>query len=729
MVKPKQKNQFYSANGNLDIAAFIQNIQEEYLLDNVVLLIKACTLTQKLTKGLTTFYGIPCVELGLEIAKIILDLKLDQETAAAGVISCATSVMTPSIQEIILTEMGSNISQLIAGLQQINSISPLQNLQTRNQLQIENLRNMLLTLATDIRVVIIKLAERLCFMRGIKGIAREERRRFAQETLDIYAPLANRLGIGQVKWELEDLAFRYLDFITYQSIASLLTERRIDRENRIKKLIAVLQEKLSRAQIQAKMTGRAKHIYSIYLKMQHKNKNYINIYDHIAVRILVASIEDCYTALSVVHQLWAPLMSEFNDYIAHPKTNGYRSIHTTVIDEKNNHFEIQIRTHFMHEEAERGIAAHWLYKETQSTSADINTKITYIRQLLDWHKEVIKSDQPTAVPNISAIDPTIYVITPAGDILGLPKGATPLDFAYHIHSELGHRCRGAKINGQMVSLNHPLKTGDNLEMITIPQGNPSRDWLNLELGYITTTRAKNKISHWFKQQAFDDDVRAGKSLLERELLKQGINKTPSLHTIAKQFNLNNEDALLAALNRGNIRLSHVIQLIQPKQEDKVISLIIPVSKKLDKKSVGSAIVGNASILTRVAKCCKPVPDDSIIGYITQGRGISIHQKNCHNVNHFSNRDRIIEIQWEPKTVNFFSTDLKIIVHDQTKILNDLSSLFANEKIDLLNFNSLFNKNKNVIVIIITIQVQNKEQLQQQLQRIQQLPGVIEVKRI
>ena len=726
MVKLNQKN-FSLADKTHHIPILLKEIKEYYQLDNIDLLTKASILTQQFTKGLTTFYGVSYFELGTAIAKIILDLKLDQETAAAGMLSCATSLISPTAYESIRMEMGPTISQLLLGLQQMSAISPLQNQQARHPLQIENLRNMLLAMASDIRVVIIKLAERLCMMRGIKKIASEERNRFAQETLDIYSPLANRLGIGQIKWELEDLAFRYLDPTAYKAIAHLLAERRIDRENRIQKIVTYLKEKINAANIEADILGRAKHIYSIHLKMERKNMDYSAMYDHIAVRVLVANIEDCYTVLGLVHQLYSPLTSQFDDYIAHPKANGYRSIHTTVTDEHNNYFEIQIRTHRMHEEAERGVAAHWMYKENQLPSIDTTTRISYLRQLLHWHKELIKAES-FAHSTITG-ENKIYVITPANDILDLPEKSTPLDFAYHIHSELGHRCRGAKVNGHIVPLNHPLHTGDTIEIVTIPKGNPSRDWLNPALGYIITTRAKNKISHWFKQQALHDDVTIGKQLLERELLKHGLNKIPTLHAIAKHFNLKNEDALLAALARGHVRLTQVTQFILPQSEEKPITLPAPITKKPVKQSSGSAIIGHADILTRFAKCCKPILGDTIIGYITQGRGISIHKKECLNANRFSNINRIIDVQWDPNTILFFSTDLKIVAHDQTKILNDLAALFANEKIDLLHFNSLFNKNQNIIIITITIQVQNKAQLQQQLYHIQQLPGVIEVKRL
>ncbi len=721
MVNPKQKKEHERGSNASSHLIILQN----HYGSTSELLSKAFVLTQTFTQGLTTFYGKPYAELSLEMADILIELNLDEETAALGILSSAAEILTPAQIDIMTQQLGTDMSKLLVNIQQVNAVASLQNQPGRNPFQIEKIRKMLLAMSTDIRVVIIKLVEHLCVMRGIKHISESERQRFAQETLDIYAPLANRLGIGQIKWELEDLALRYLDSEAYKTIAKLLAERRIDRENRVQKIILLLKNKLIMTNIQAEIAGRAKHIYSIYLKMKHKYMNYNDIYDHTAVRILVENIEQCYTVLSLVHQLWTPIMLEFDDYIAHPKPNGYRSIHTAVIDE-TNHFEIQIRTHAMHEEAERGVAAHWLYKEKQLT-ANSSARVAYLRQLLDWHQDVLQTEQVTPAPT-ALIDNIIYVITPAGDILDLPSPATPIDFAYHLHSELGHRCRGAKINGQIVPLIYHLKTGDRVEIITIPQGQPSRDWLNPELGYIKTSRAKNKISHWFKQQVFQDDVIAGKQLFERELLKLGLTKTISLHTIAKQFNLKNEETLFAALNRGNIRLYQVLQWLQPKTEEKSAPFTI-LPKVSVASSSSSAIVDYADIMTRFAKCCKPVPGDQIIGYITQGRGISIHKTSCRNITHLNHIERLLTINWDDKNAHFFNTDLKIVASDQSKILNDLSALLINEKIDLLQFNSTFNKNQNIIIITITIQVQNLTQIEQQIHHIKQLPGVIEVHRI
>lgn len=721
MTKDKDRFQ-YLADGSLDISHWLDDIKQQYQLDSIESLNQATHIAQKLAHGLTTFYGKSRIEHGLETAEILLELQLDQETAAASILS-STITLTPTTQDTITQALGSTVLKLVAGVQQMELISNLQNAKGRNQLQIDKIRKLLLAMATDIRVVIIKLAERLSFMQGIKAIPEEERTKYAQEVLDIYAPLANRLGIGQLKWELEDLAFRNLDPVTYKTIATFLAERRVDREKRIHSLIGFLKEKLQSVNIQAEVTGRAKHIYSIYSKVNRKDVSYSDIYDSTAVRILVSSVEDCYTALSLVNSLWPPIMKEFDDYIAHPKPNGYRSIHTAVIDENGKHFEIQIRTHDMHEEAERGVAAHWMYKENKANPVvDDAAKITYLRQLLDWHKEIAPEAPATQINS----GQEVYVITPAGEIIDLPMGATPLDFAYHIHSEIGHRCRGAKINGHIVPLTYQLKTGDKVEIITVQKGEPSRDWLNAELGYVKTSRAKNKISHWFKQREFAQDVEEGRELLERELARHGLTKlTATLASFAKQFNLKDEDILLAALNRGNIRVSQLIQAAQPKPIEKPISPILTV----EKKSSGSSIIGAADLLTRFAKCCKPIPGDAIVGYITQGRGVSIHKKNCPNIRNLSDPRRMMEINWDNSTTNIFSTDLKIVALDQKEVLSDLTALFANEKIPLLSFNSTLNQNQNKVYILLTIQIQNIAQLQHIVHRLKQLPNVLEVTRI
>lgn len=727
MVKPKEKYA-YLLDGTIDIDKWLEIMKNTRQLDNTALLSLTCALTKKLAQGLTTFYGRSCIEHGLEVAEVLLSLKLDQETASAGII-CGALTVSEATEELVRKELGDNIAKLMAGIRKIDVVTALQKQKSGNQIQIDKIRKMLLAMATDIRVVIIKLAERLTFLRGIKSIAPEERKRYAQEIFDIYAPLANRLGIGQIKWELEDLAFRYQHPDIYKNIAGFLAERRADRESRIHQLIHELKEKLKAANIKSEVSGRAKHIYSIYLKMQRKDLDQKEIYDHSAIRILVPTIQDCYTALSIVNSTWPPIMNEFDDYIANPKPNGYRSIHTAVIGNDGKHFEIQIRTHEMHEVSERGVAAHWMYKEGGPSPVDDHTKITYLRQLIDWHQEVAQGDNTANPDHASIMGDQVYVITPAGDILDLPQGATPIDFAYHIHSEIGHRCRGAKVNGHIVPLTYSLRTGDKVEIHTIPEGNPSRDWLNPELGFVKTPRARSKISHWFKQQELNQDIAEGRELLEKELARSGLAKSTSLLDIARHFTLKNEDELFASIGRGNIKTGQVIHTIQPRPVEKAAPHPLPITMRKTEKDAGSAIVGASGLLTRYARCCKPIPGDAIVGYITQASGISIHKKNCPNVANLTNNARFITIDWDPKKASSFVTDLKILTQDEQKVLHDLTALFVNEKIKLVNFNSNTKKDHGKIVILATLQIQNMDQLQHIKHRIQQLPGVIDVMRV
>ncbi len=724
----KYKNKFkYLDDGSLDIQAWLESIHEKYPTLNITALKNACEFINTLTKGMTTFYGKPYLEQGLEIADILLTLKLDQDSIIAGIISSALNL--PSLQNDHVQKMlGESVMKLVAGMRKTELITTLQQEKTGNQVQMDKIRKMLLAMATDIRVVIIKLAERLAFMRGIKAIPLNDRKRYAQEIFDIYAPLANRLGIGQIKWELEDLAFHYQQPNLYKQIANFLVERREARETRIHHLIEQLKQKLKSVNIDASVHGRAKHIYSIYLKMQRKDLDQTNIYDHSALRILVPTLEDCYAALSMINSLYPPITSEFDDYIANPKPNGYRSIHSAIIGKDGKHFEIQIRTHAMHEEAERGVAAHWLYKEGNKTAIDDKAKIAYLRQLIDWHREVA-TEKITNNEKLSALDAQVYVITPQGDIIDLDKGATPIDFAYHVHSEVGHRCRGAKINGHIVPLTYTLQTGDKVDIHTIPEGHPSRDWLNAELGFVKTSRARNKILHWFKQQELTQDITEGREILERELARSGLGKTISLIDIARHLQLKSENDLLAGLGRGNIRIGQVLHSLQPKTEKTIMPLAPPLAQKSNNRMSNTAIAGASDLLTRFAKCCKPIPGDPIIGYITQTSGISIHHKQCPNIKNLINPNRYIPIDWDNEKSNAFVTDLKILTEDQNKILHDITALFVNEKIKLLNFNSNTKRDHGKIVILVTLEIFNMTQLKSIQQRIEKLPGVIEVMRV
>lgn len=732
MVSLKEKFT-YLPSGEIDIATWIANAKITHNLDKTDLIEQACHLAKDASQGLTTFYGRPCIEKGLEMGGIMLELHLDQEAIAAAImLSCMQH--TKLDLETVTEKLGPNVTKLIRGVQQMDTIRSLQKNTNKDsaQLQTDRLRKLLLAMVSDIRVVLIKLAERICIMRGIKDINPSERKHIAQETMDIYAPLANRLGIGQLKWELEDVAFHYTDPTTYKKIAHYIAERRIDRENRIKTIIASLKETLKKSGIKAEISGRAKHIYSIYLKAKRKEVDLDNIYDITAVRILVPEIEDCYAALSVAHSLWEHIPAEFDDYITTPKPNGYRSIHTAVVGPDGKNLEIQIRTHKMHEEAERGVAAHWLYKETKTDTAGYESKISFLRQLVDWHREVAndddaRSDADTLYAQI--LEDRVYVFTPAGEILDLPSGATPLDCAYQIHSQIGNHCRGAKINGHIVPLTYHLRTGDQIEILTNPNGTPSRDWLNPEFGYITTARARDKIAHWFRIQDFDQHIESGKRILEREFSR--LNTQINIQKIAAQLGFKDEDAFLASVGRGNTRVAQIAHALETEHEPSKSHAIHLSAKKSNSRSSGMRIAGIDSMLTRVALCCKPIPGDAIIGFITQGRGVSVHKQDCRNVSYLDPKEnnRLIAVSWDDKNIGSYYVDVQIKAHGRENLLREVANYLANAKVSLVNLTSVMSRNKNLLIITITIQIRELTQLKELLLQLTHLPGVIEAKRV
>jgi len=728
MVTIKQKFH-YLPDGSIDLESWLNKISVHSHLKEHHLIIRAAHLAEVSSKGLTTFYGQSCIEQSLDMAEILLDMKLDQDSIAAAIMTSTIQHTTLTI-ETIQEKLNEAVAKLVSGVLQMNVLNNLQsNHSARSKTQLDRLRKIFLAMVSDIRVVLIKLAERTCMMRGIKNINPNERKRIAQETMDIYAPLANRLGIGQLKWELEDAAFHYINPEAYKTIASFLAERRIDREQRIYETIKKLEDALAKTHIKAQINGRAKHIYSIYLKTLRKHLDFKDIYDYSAIRILVPTLDDCYTALSIAHTLFEHIPEEFDDYINNPKPNGYRSIHTAVIGSDGKNLEIQIRTSDMHEEAEHGIAAHWVYKEHKTPQSGYEAKITFLRQLLAWHKDVA---QQNAVPDKQLgeiLDDTVYALTPLGEVIDLPAGATPLDFAYHIHTELGHRCRGAKIKGHIVPLTYKLRTGDQVEIITTPHGTPSRDWLNKDFGYLHTPRARSKVAHWFKQQEISQYIEAGKNSLERELSRAGI-AHPNFEKIAARFNYKNDETLFASIGHGNLRVSQVIHALQTERPEINKQTSLPFRQAAESKG-GLEIAGIHDLLTRIAKCCKPIPGDNVIGYITQGRGVSIHRQDCNNITANGSRDanRIISVAWDSKKSGNYYVDLQIRANGQQELLKEITALLANAKIDLISLNSTISKKNNMIYIVMTIQIHDLIQLRQITTQISQLPKVLDVKRM
>ena len=548
---------------------------------------------------------------------------------------------------------------------------------------------------------------------------------------DIYAPLAHRLGIGHIKWELEDLSFRYLEPHKYKQIASLLDERRLDRQQYIEAVMSQLRHELSGAGIDGEITGRVKHIYSIWRKMQNKGLDFSQIYDVRAVRILVPEVRDCYTALGIVHTLWRHIPNEFDDYIANPKENGYRSLHTAVIGPEGKVLEVQIRTHAMHEEAELGVCAHWRYKGTDvdSNSNAYEDKIAWLRQVLEWHEEMGDIGGLAEQLRVDFEPDRIYLFTPDGHVLDVPRGATPLDFAYRVHTEIGHNCRGAKVNGRIVPLNYVLQTGEQVEIITGRTGGPSRDWLNPNLGYVNTSRARAKVQHWFKQQAREQNVQAGKVMLERELARMALTGTDYAQLI-ERLGIRSQEDLFAALGSGDIRLNHVVnvahQLVEPDRHAEQLELIPRRQQKSGRRG-DVHIQGVGNLLTQLAGCCQPVPGDPIIGYITVGRGVTVHRADCATALQLQDREseRLIEVSWGGEPVQTYPVEIFIKAYDRSGLLRDVSQLLANEKINVLEASTRTNRDDNYASMMLTLEVPNLHLLGRLLTRIGQLPNVIE----
>ncbi|MBU6957509.1 GTP diphosphokinase [Pseudomonas sp. CVAP len=683
--------------------------------------------------------GTSSFRTGLEIAEILADLKLDQDSLVAAILYRGVReghIQLPAVSQ----RFGPVVAKLIDGVQRMAaisaSLSPRQSLVLGSQGQVENLRKMLVAMVDDVRVALIKLAERTCAIRAVKTADDEKRNRVAREVFDIYAPLAHRLGIGHIKWELEDLSFRYLEPDQYKQIAKLLHERRLDRERFISDVMNQLQAELQATGVDADISGRAKHIYSIWRKMQRKGLEFSQIYDVRAVRVLVPEMRDCYTALGIVHTLWRHIPKEFDDYIANPKENGYRSLHTAVIGPEGKVLEVQIRTHAMHEEAELGVCAHWRYKGTdvKSGSNHYEEKISWLRQVLEWHEELGDIGGLAEQLRVDIEPDRVYIFTPDGHAIDLPKGATPLDFAYRVHTEIGHNCRGAKINGRIVPLNYSLQTGEQVEIITSKHGTPSRDWLNPNLGYITTSRARAKIVHWFKLQARDQNVAAGKTLFERELNRLGLPQV-DFEKLADKANMKTAEDMFAALGAGDLRLAQLVnlaqQLVEPERGNEQLELIPRKATGYKPGKRGDIqIQGVGNLMTQMAGCCQPLPGDAIVGYITQGRGVSIHRQDCASVLQLAGREpeRIIQVSWGPVPVLTYPVDIIIRAYDRSGLLRDVSQVLLNERINVLAVNTRSNKEDNTALMSLTIEIPGLDALGRLLGRISQLPNIIETRR-
>jgi GTP pyrophosphokinase len=675
-----------------------------------------------------------------EMIEILAPLNMDIETLQAAVIFVVhdAGVLDAEQAEILF---GSKLAALVSSVVTMNAIGALKiNEQSRNaEPQIDNIRRMLLAMVEDVRAVVIKLAERICLLREVKNADEETRVLLAREIADIYAPLANRLGIGQLKWELEDISFRYLHPTIYKDIAKQLDGKRVDREIYIDNFVNQLQQRLDEDQIRAKVYGRPKHIYSIWKKMRGKDLKFDELFDVRAVRIVTDRLQDCYGALGVVHTLWHHIPKEFDDYVANPKPNGYQSIHTIVVGPEGKTVEIQIRTEQMHEDAELGVAAHWKYKEGSSgKQSGYEEKINWLRKILQWQEDVAESGNLVDEVRSQVFEDRVYVFTPNGEVVDLPMGSTVLDFAYYIHSQVGHKCIGAKVDGRIVPFTYQVETGERIEIITSKHPNPKRDWLNPNLGYIRTSRARSKIQHWFKQQDRDKNIIAGREMLEHELSRSGLTLKDAQSAV-ERFNMVGMDDLLAGIGGGDVRLNQVVNHVQSRmrinqisEEEALEDLLKKNHARSDKRSKGQVEVnGVGNLMSHIAKCCQPVPGDEIFGFITKGRGISVHRADCEQVKELMRvqPERSVDVVWGENYSGGYKLRIRVLANDRSGLLRDLTSVLAAEKSNVLAMSSSSDVKTQTAAIELELELYNLEGLSRVISKLSQVDGVLEARRL
>lgn len=677
-----------------------------------------------------------CFRAGLDVALILSELHVGTDCLVAGMLYRVVREQRLSLQEATDT-FGSGVGDLLGGVLRMAAIGDLRLQQDHPVLgqahaQKDNVRKMLIAMVDDVRVALIKLAERTCAIRAVKD-DELRRERVAREVFDVYAPLAHRLGIGHLKWELEDLSFRYIYADAYRKIARLLDGKRLERDQFIADVKALLNDVLGRAGLDFEIEGRAKHIYSIWRKMQRKGIGFSQVYDIRAVRILVPEIKDCYATLGLVHGLWRNIPNEFDDYIASPKENGYRSLHTAVIGPDGKILEVQIRTQQMHEEAELGVCAHWRYKGSDAETGMASTyeeKLAWLRQVLDWHEETGDTGEVAEQFSFDVAQDRVYVFTPQGDVVNLAHGATPLDFAYHVHTEVGHCCRGAKVNGSIVPLTYTLKTGERVEVLTSKQGHPKRDWLQPGLGYLRTSRARAKVQHWFRAQAREENVDAGRHLLEREFKRMALTSI-DYQRIAKKVQLPTVEDMYAAVGSGDLSSAQVLNaaqgLVERRQEPQ-LKMARPGATRL-RSEVQVQGVGN--LLNHLAGCCKPLPGDAVTGFITQGRGVSIHRSDCSRLLKIADGspERVIDVDWGTSPTDNYEVDLAIEAYDRHGLLRDITGLFANAHINVLSINTQTNKRSHTATMRLRVEVPNLASLSKLLERMNRLNNVISARRL
>jgi len=738
----------------MKIETLMEVLPDNYLVVDRELIMRAYEFARDAHEGQKRASGEPYITHCVAVAAILAELRVPPVVVAAGLLH-DTVEDTPITLVDIERQFGDEVAKLVDGVTKLtnlprvsrgdqhieNSTAATEDLDTpsqddwqydhdsrsrRKDLRNETLRKTFIAMGEDIRVVLIKLADRLHNMRTLGHMAEHKRKRIAQETLDIFAPLANRLGIWRIKWELEDLAFRYVNPEKFKEIAENLAERRSDREQSILKIVEKIKYLLDQAEIKADISGRPKHIYSIYRKMVEKGKPFEMVRDLRGVRLIVPDVPSCYAALGIIHTQWRPIPHEFDDYIASPKDNFYQSLHTAVIYDDGKPLEVQIRTPEMNQSAEYGIAAHWRYKEKGKRDEAYEQRISWIRRLMEWRQDVEDAQEFVEGMKSDVFEDRVYVFTPRGDIIDLPADSTPIDFAYHVHTEIGNRCRGAKVNGKLVGLDYELKTGDQVEILTAKHGGPSRDWLNSNLGLVKTQRARAKIRQWFKRQDREQNLAQGKLILDRELRRLGMADF-DLEKLASDLENRSVEDLYVGIGCGDLSIGRVINLISDINKLKEpIMEIRPTSTETRGNGKAVSVLGLRGLLTNIARCCNPVPGDDIIGYITRGRGATVHRRDCPNILRMNEKERIIKVAWgEPQKT--YPVAIEIKAFDRQGLVGDIYGILNNESINLADINVKLSQNQAVLKLVV--EINDISQLSKILTRIENLPNVMEAHRL
>jgi guanosine-3',5'-bis(diphosphate) 3'-pyrophosphohydrolase len=703
--------------------------------DKLAIIHRAYEYAAEAHEGQLRQSGEPYVEHPLQVAIILAELQMDTSTLAAALLHDVSEDTNISIEQI-RRKFGEEIASLVDGATKLEKLTRKvpggqkgQDSSVSRQ-QAENLRKMLVAMAQDLRVVFIKLADRLHNMRTLDALSPEKRRRVARETQEIYAPLAHRLGIWELKWQLEDLSFRYLQPDQYRHIAKLITSRRPQRENLIEEVMETLRQEFKKANLKAEITGRPKHIYSIYRKIEKyaaQGKHFDDIQDLMALRVIVETVPDCYSAIGIIHNMWRPIPGAFDDYIANPRPNSYQSLHSAVMFKGITPLEIQARTQSMHHTAEYGVAAHWRYKEGRQEDAHYEEKLGWLRQLVDWQRELSGAEEFLESVKTDIFIDQVFVFTPKGEIKDLPQGSTPLDFAYRIHTDLGHRCVGGKINGRLVPLDYQLQNGDVVEIMTTKRNKgPSRDWLNSSLDFVKTSHAQGKIRQWFKKQERAENTERGKEILEKELKHLGLSKTVDREELAKHFKYDSADEFLAAIGYGGLSTHQIVMKLDAQQEQPQITTE-EVAKPLKAPTSSVNVMGVGDMLTNIAQCCHPVPGDKIIGYVTRSKGVTIHRQDCYNVLREEDKERHIKVEWG-QTDSFYPVGVQLEAWDRVGLVRDVSTILAEDKINITNMTVIENK-KGTTIVRLALGIKGLQQLSRIMTTLEGIKGVTGITRI